>query len=105
MILDQLDGIPDSVRCGRIGFASFCALSLAGAIAFIVAQRPDQYCFGPPVHNWADKLIQLCLLVELVGTVIAVFGLFLDKEKLFAVLTLAFFLPVFFVDGLARGCN
>jgi hypothetical protein len=105
MILDQLDGILLEIRRGRIGFASFCALCLAGSIAFILAHRPDQYCFAPAVHNWAYKLIRVCFLVELGATVIAFFGLFLDKDKLYAVLTLALFLPVFIAGGLAMGCN
>jgi hypothetical protein len=105
MILDQLDGIPDSVRRGRIGFATFCALCLTGAIAFILAQRPEQYCFAPPVHNWAFKVIRACLLAEACVTAVAFLGLFIDKKRLFACLTLALFFPILIADGLAMGCN
>lgn len=105
LILDPLDGIPDSVRSGRIGFVGFFALCLAGAIAYVLAQRPDQYCFAPPVHNWAFQLIRVCLLVELCGAVTGVVGMFFDKKRLFAVLAPGLFLPILIVDGLAMGCN
>ena len=105
MILDQLDGVPDSIRHGKTGFASFALLLAAGMTAFILAQRADQYCFLPPVHNWAFESIRVCLLAELCGVVIGLFGLSLDKQKLFSILTLGLFLPLLIADALAMGCN
>ena len=105
MILDQLDGVPNSIREGKTGFAGLFVLLSAGCIAFVLAQRADQYCFLPPVHNWAFKSIRVCLLAELCGIVIGLLGLFLDKQKLLSILTLGLFLPVLIADALAMGCN
>jgi hypothetical protein len=45
------------------------------------------------------------LLAVLVSILAAIGGLFIDKKKLFAVLTLVCFIPVLVLDGLAAGCN
>lgn len=104
IIIDQLDGVPDSVRHGKIGFVCLCVLFLAGFIAFVLCQLPDQYCFAPPAHNWVAKTINWCLLIEAIASAIGFIALFIDRRKLCACLALGLFFPVFFVDALAKGC-
>jgi hypothetical protein len=104
MIVDQMEGVPDSIRHGKSGFTSFCVLCLAGLVAFVLVQQPDQYCFAPPAHNLTSRLVNGCLLVELASAAAGFVALFLDRKRTFAVLTVALLLPVFFADALAKGC-
>jgi hypothetical protein len=105
MILDQLRGTRESVMRGKLGFACLCTLYSTGVTAFFVAHRPDQYCFAPPVHNWAYRLLQVCLLAEACAAALALVGLLIDKDKIFAIVTLVSFPLILIADGLAMGCN
>lgn len=104
IIIDQLDVVPDSIRDGKIGFACLCVLCLAGFIAFVLGQQPDQYCFAPPAHNWVSKTINVCLIIEAAASGIGFIALFIDRRKLCACLALGLFFPVVLVDALAGGC-
>jgi hypothetical protein len=104
VIIDQLDGVPDSIRYGKTGFAGLCILCLAGLIAFVLVQQPDQDCFAPPAHNLTSKLVDGCFFAELAAAVVGLVGLFLDRRKTLAALSVGLFLPVFLIDAMAKGC-
>lgn len=89
----------------KIGLVSLGLLAAAGLGAMLLGSREDQYCFGPPVHNWAWQLQCLCLLAVLASPFLAMAALRFEARKLFAVLTIALFVPVLLVDALTAGCN
>jgi hypothetical protein len=93
------------IESKRIGLLSFCLLIIAAFISILLGVRQDQYCFGPPIHNWAWHLDRICLFAEITAIPLAIIALFVDKKKLFAVLTLSCLVPLLIIDGLAHGCN
>jgi hypothetical protein len=93
------------LHLANVGLGSFCLLGLATLGSILIGLRPDQYCFGPPVHNWAWQLGRGFLLAEFVSVPVAFFALFVDQRKVFASLTLALFVPGLLLTALARGCN
>ena len=88
----------------RIGLASLCILVVAFFPEFILSRRADQYCFGPPVHNWAwqfNRVLGFAMLLSIVG---AIAGLIADERKSFAVIALLLWLPLTMLVALASGC-
>ena len=95
----------ERLMSAKVGMASLVLLAVAGVAAILLGSREDQYCFGPPIHNWAWQLNRLCLLAVLISPIVAVAALRFDSRKLLAILTLSLFVPVLLVDALAAGCN
>jgi len=95
----------ERLMSARIGLASLGMLAVAGVGAMMLGAREDQYCFGPPIRNWAWQLQRFCLLAVLVSPLVAIAALRFEARKLFAVLTISLFIPVLLIDALAAGCN
>jgi hypothetical protein len=93
------------IKSNRIGLPSFGLLMTAALVSILLGARQDQYCFGPPIHNWAWHFDRICLFAEIAAIPLAIIALFVDKKKLFAVLTLFCLIPLLIIDGLAHGCN
>jgi hypothetical protein len=93
------------IDSNRIGLPSFCLLLVAAFVSILLGARQDQYCFGPPLHNWAWRFDRICLFAEIATIPLAIVVLFVDRKKLFAVITLSCFVPLLIIDGLAHGCN
>jgi hypothetical protein len=79
-------------------------LVLAFFPEFLLNRRPDQYCFGPPVHNWAWQWSRVFFFAMLLSIVGAIVGLKRDERKLFAVVVIFLWLPLMTLVGLASGC-
>lgn len=88
----------------RIGLVSLCVLVVAFLPDFILNHRADQYCFGPPIHNWAWQWSRLFLFTMLLSLVGAIAGLIADKRKSFAVIALLLWFPLMILVALASGC-
>ena len=88
----------------KLGGTSLFCLIVGFVPSFLLGRREDQYCFGPPVHNWAWQILRVSLLVMLLSGVGAFVGLFADHRKWLA--GLAFFLwwPLILLVALASGC-
>jgi len=89
----------------RLGLAAFVVLWIGFGLDFWIGGRDDQYCFGPPVNNWAWHTGQFAFALMLLSVVAAIVALIRSDRKPFAAATLFLFLPLLLLDALRMGCN
>jgi hypothetical protein len=87
-----------------IGMPAFCAFLAAFCIDMLLGVRADQYCLGPPIHNWAWQCGRVCLFVMSASAAASVVALKVDRRKLYAIATLAGFFPALLLDAMHQGC-
>lgn len=88
----------------RFGITALCLLFVGFSVDFAINGRSDMYCFAPPADNWAYHVGQIAFFTMTVGGIAALIGLRKDQRKRYAGITLASWIPLFFVDALRMGC-
>ena len=97
-------GFKTNILAARFGISALCLLLIGFWVDFAVGGREDQYCFGPPVHNWAWHCGQISFFTMLVSVVLSVIALRIDQRKRYAVITLLCFMPLLLLDTIHEGC-
>ena len=99
-----IDGFHTESERAPIGMPAVCAFLAAFCVDMLLGARADQYCLGPPVHNWAWQCGRFCLFVMFASAAASVVALKVDRRKLYAIVTLASFFPLLLLDAMHQGC-
>ena len=83
-----------------IGICALLVLVISSA--FVIALEP-RYCFTTD-SSWVARITHTAAFVWLLSVAAAPFGLWLDKRKLYAAITLIACLPLCYLGSISAGC-